>query len=111
MTRKKYEPIMSHEIFEQIKIVSENYSRRLPTNVLNDVVLDATLFNPAAVFNGGALKINYVSQVSVAPPTFVFFVNDGKYLHFSYQRYLDNQIRKSFIFDGTPIKMIFRKKE
>ena len=100
-----------HTLFDTINEVYENYTRRIPTNVLNDVVLDATLFNPAAVFNGGALKINYVSQVSVAPPTFVFFVNDGKYLHFSYQRYLDNQIRKSFIFDGTPIKMIFRKKE
>lgn len=100
-----------HTLFDTINEVYENYTRRIPTNVLNDVVLDATLFNPAAVFNGGTLKINYVSQVSVAPPTFVFFVNDGKYLHFSYQRYLDNQIRKSFIFDGTPIKMIFRKKE
>ena len=100
-----------HTLFETINEVYENYTRRIPTNVLNDVVLDATLFNPAAVFNGGALKINYVSQVSVAPPTFVFFVNEGKYLHFSYQRYLENQIRKSFVFDGTPIKMIFRKKE
>ena len=98
-------------LFEAIDAVYENYYRRVPTNVLNDVIMDATLFNPASTFNGGALRVNYASQVSVAPPTFVFFVNDGKYLHFSYQRYLENQIRKSFVFDGTPLKMIFRKKE
>lgn len=98
-------------LFEEINKVYENYTRRIPTNVLNDVVLDATLLQPAALFNGGCLKVNYASQVANCPPTFVFFVNDGKYLHFSYQRYLENQIRKSFIFDGTPIKMIFRNKE
>lgn len=98
-------------LFDEIDRVYENYYRRVPTNVLNDIIMDATLFNPASTFNGGALRVSYASQVSVAPPTFVFFVNDGKYLHFSYQRYLENQIRKSFIFDGTPIKMIFRKKE
>ena len=100
-----------HTLFDAINEVYENYTRRVPTNVLNDVILDATLFFPAAMFNGGMLKVNYVSQVSSAPPTFVFFVNDPKYLHFSYQRYLENQIRKNFIFDGAPIKMIFRKKE
>ena len=100
-----------HTLFDAINEVYENYTRRVPTNVLNDVILDATLFFPAAIFNGGMLKVNYVSQVASAPPTFVFFVNDPKYLHFSYQRYLENQIRKNFIFDGAPIKMIFRKKE
>lgn len=98
-------------LFLEIDKVYENYNRRIATNVLNDVILDATLLLPAASFNGGALKVNYVSQVAVAPPTFIFFVNDGKFLHFSYQRYLENQIRKNFIFEGTPIKMIFRKKE
>ena len=100
-----------HTLFDAINAVYENYTRRVPTNVLNDVILDATLFFPAAIFNGGMLKVNYVSQVSNCPPTFVFFVNDPKYLHFSYQRYLENQIRKNFIFDGAPLKMIFRKKE
>ena len=100
-----------NQLFKEIDAVYDNYMRRIATNVLNDIILDATLFNPASTFNGGALKVNFVSQVSVAPPTFVFFVNDGKYLHFSYQRYLENQIRKNFIFDGTPIKMIFRKKD
>jgi len=100
-----------HTLFDAINAVYENYTRRVPTNVLNDVILDATLFFPAAIFNGGMLKVNYVSQVASCPPTFVFFVNDPKYLHFSYQRYLENQIRKNFIFDGAPLKMIFRKKE
>ena len=98
-------------LFQEIDKVYENYTRKVPTNVLNDLILDATLFNPAANFNGGSLKVNYVSQVSTAPPTFVFFVNDSKFLHFSYSRYLENQIRKTFILDGTPINLIFRKKE
>ena len=100
-----------HTLFEEINKVYENYTRRIPTNVINDVVLDATMLLPASMFNGGTLKVNYVSQVSTAPPTFVLFVNDGKYLHFSYQRYIENQIRKNFLFDGSPIKLIFRKKE
>lgn len=100
-----------HTLFEEINRVYENYTRRIPTNVINDVVLDATLLYPASTFNGGVLKVNYASQVSTNPPTFVFFVNDGKYLHFSYQRYLENQLRKNFMFEGCPIKMIFRKKE
>ncbi len=100
-----------HILFDEINRVYENYTRRVPTNILNDVILDATLLYPASLFNGGTLKVNYASQVSTAPPTFVMFVNDGKYLHFSYQRYLENQIRKSFVFDGSPLKMIFRKKE
>lgn len=100
-----------HTLFEEINRVYENYTRRIPTNVINDVVMDATLLYPASTFNGGVLKVNYASQVSTNPPTFVFFVNDGKYLHFSYQRYLENQLRKNFMFEGCPIKMIFRKKE
>lgn len=100
-----------HTLFEEINRVYENYTRRIPTNIINDIVMDATLLYPASTFNGGILKVNYVSQVSTNPPTFVFFVNDGKYLHFSYQRYLENQLRKNFLFDGCPIKMIFRKKE
>lgn len=100
-----------YTLFEEINRVYENYTRRIPTNVINDVVMDATLLYPASTFNGGVLKVNYASQVSTNPPTFVFFVNDGKYLHFSYQRYLENQLRKNFMFEGCPIKMIFRKKE
>lgn len=98
-------------VFEQIKIVYENYNRRVSTNVLNDIILDATLLQPAPFFNGDRLRIYYASQVATTPPTFVLFVNDINYLHFSYQRYLENKIREAFSFEGTPLKFILRKKE
>ncbi|MBR6516556.1 MAG: ribosome biogenesis GTPase Der [Bacilli bacterium] len=100
-----------HTVFEQIKIVYQNYTRRVATNVLNDVLLDATLIQQAPFFNGDRLKIYYASQVEKNPPSFVLFVNDPNYLHFSYQRYLENKLREAFNFEGTPIKFILRKKE
>lgn len=100
-----------HTLFEQIKIVYENYNRRLITNVVNDVILDANLLNQAPEIHGVRLKIYYATQVSVAPPTFVFFVNDPNAMHFSYQRYLENKLRESFMLDGSPVKIILRKKE
>ena len=100
-----------HTVFEQIKIVYQNYTRRVATNVLNDVLLDATLIQQAPFFNGDHLKIYYASQVEKNPPSFVLFVNDPNYLHFSYQRYLENKLREAFNFEGTPIKFILRKKE
>lgn len=98
-------------LFEQIKIVYENYTRKVKTSVLNDVILDATLIQQAPSFNGDRLKISYAQQIDKTPPTFVLFVNDPKYLHFSYQRYLENKIREAFEFEGSPIKFILRKKE
>ena len=100
-----------HTVFDQIKIVYQNYTRRVATNVLNDVLLDATLIQQAPFFNGDRLKIYYASQVEKNPPSFVLFVNDPNYLHFSYQRYLENKLREAFNFEGTPIKFILRKKE
>ncbi len=100
-----------HTVFEQIKVVYQNYTRRVATNVLNDVLLDATLIQQAPFFNGDRLKIYYASQVEKNPPSFVLFVNDPNYLHFSYQRYLENKLREAFNFEGTPIKFILRKKE
>lgn len=100
-----------HTVFEQIKVVYENYTRRVATNVLNDVLLDATLIQQAPFFNGDRIKIYYASQVEKTPPSFVLFVNDPNYLHFSYQRYLENKLREAFNFEGTPIKFILRKKE
>ena len=100
-----------HLLFEQIKQVYENYSRRVSTNVLNDILLDATLSNQAPIFNGDRLSVMYATQVSACPPSFVLFVNDPNYMHFSYQRYLENKIRESFILEGTPIQFILRKKE
>ena len=98
-------------IFDNIKMVYENYTRRIATNVLNDVLLDATLLQDAPFFNGDRLKIYYASQVEKNPPSFVLFVNDPKYLHFSYQRYLENKLREAFNLEGTPIKFILRKKD
>ena len=100
-----------HLLFEQIKQVYENYSRRVSTNVLNDILLDATLANQAPIFNGDRLSVMYATQVSACPPSFVLFVNDPNYMHFSYQRYLENKIREAFILEGTPIQFILRKKE
>ncbi len=100
-----------NDLFDQIDFVSEAYSRRVDTSVLNEVVGRAQLYNDPPVFNGGRLKIYYANQVSIKPPTFVFFVNNPKFVHFSYERYLENQIREAFPFDGTPVKFIFRERK
>jgi len=98
-------------LFEQIKIVYENYTRRIATNVLNDIILDASIMKQAPIFNGDRIRVYYGSQVDIKPPTFVLFVNDPNYMHFSYQRYLENRFRSAFMLEGTPIKLILRKRE
>lgn len=100
-----------HLLFDLIKQVYENYNRRVSTNILNDVILDATIANQAPIFNGDRLRILYATQATTCPPSFVLFVNDPNYMHFSYQRYLENKLRESFILDGTPIQFILRKRE
>ncbi len=100
-----------HTLFDEIKRVNENYTRRVSTNVLNDVILDATIMSQAPIFNGDRIRVYYGSQVDTMPPTFVLFVNDPVYMHFSYQRYLENKFREAFELDGTPLKLILRKKE
>ncbi len=100
-----------HTLFPSIEQAYEANHRRISTSVLNDVVNDAVAMFPPSEFNGGKIKIYYSSQVGVEPPTFAFFVNEPKYLHFSYHRYLENQIRKNFDFFGTPIKFEFRKRD
>lgn len=98
-------------LFEQIKIVYENYTRRIATNVLIDIILDASIMNQAPIFNGDRIRVYYGSQVDIKPPTFVLFVNDPNYMHFSYQRYLENRFRSAFMLEGTPIKLVLRKRE
>ena len=98
-------------LFEQIKIVYENYTRRIATNVLNDIILDASIMNQAPIFNGDRIRVYYGSQVDIKPPTFVLFVNDPNYMHFSYQRYLENRFISAFMLEGTPIKLVLRKRE
>lgn len=91
--------------------VSESHNMRVQTHVLNDVIVDAVTMNPTPTDHGGKrLRINYATQVSVQPPTFVLFVNDPELLHFSYKRYLENRLREAFGFIGTPIHIIARKK-
>ena len=91
-----------------INEVNESHSIRVQTNVLNDVIMDAVAMNPTPTHNGSRLKIFYATQVAVKPPTFVIFVNDPELMHFSYERFLQNRLRESFGFEGTPIRLITR---
>jgi GTP-binding protein len=100
-----------HTLLDEIDKVYENYTRRVPTSVLNDLITDAVLMNQPPLFNGNRIKISYVTQVTTKPPTFVLFVNNPIHMHFSYQRYLDNKLRDVIELSGTPIKIILRKKE
>ena len=88
----------------------ENANRRISTGTLNDLVLDAVRTNEPASYNGRRLKIYFCSQPSVCPPTFVMFVNDESLMHFSYRRYLENVLRRSFDFSGTPIRIVLRNR-
>ena len=85
-------------------------SQRVTTGLLNDVIGDAITVNPPPTHNGKRLKIFYCTQVGTNPPSFVVFVNDPKLMHFSYRRYLENSLRKSFDFSGTPIRITVRAK-
>ena len=98
------------KVLETVRSVYEQTSRRITTGLLNDVLADATAALQPPFTAGRHLKIYYATQQSVCPPTFVFFVNDEKLMHFAYQRYLDNPFRKAFGFEGTPLKFILRQK-
>ncbi|MDR3190868.1 MAG: ribosome biogenesis GTPase Der [Lactobacillaceae bacterium] len=93
---------------ELIKQVNDNHQRRIQSSTLNDVIMDALALNPAPNMNGKRLRVYYATQVAIQPPTFVVFVNEPELMHFSYQRFLENQIRKAFDFTGTPIHIIKR---
>ncbi len=84
---------------------------RIQTNILNEVIMDAQLMTPPPTHKGQRLKIYYASQVAVAPPTIVLFVNDPSLLHFSYQRYLENRLREAFGFTGTTLRIIARERK
>lgn len=99
-----------NQLIPLIDQVHDACTLRIPTNVLNDVILDAQMMNPAKPHLGKQLKIYYVSQVAVEPPTIVLFVNDPELLHFSYSRYIENKLREAFGFTGTPIKILARKR-
>ena len=98
------------ELLDQALAVGEERRKRLSTAEVNAVVQRAVGERGPPSKGGKKLKVLYVTQAQIAPPTFVFFVNDASLLHFSYQRYLDNQLRKAFGFHGTPLKLIFRSR-
>ena len=100
----------SNRMIDSIKTVYKEASKRVPTGVLNDVLGEATLINQPPSDKGKRLKIYYGTQVSTKPPHFVLFINDKKLMHFSYLRYLENQIRQAFGFKGTPIRLEVREK-
>lgn len=97
------------EILSIVNYVVEQYNRRISTNLLNKVIEDAVAMNqPPSDKHGKRMKIFYATQPRVKPPLFVLFVNDPELMHFSYKRYLENQIRNAFGFEGTPIKILAR---
>lgn len=98
-------------IFEALELTHKAYYTRIQTSVLNGVIQDAQVMNQTPNFNGGRLKIFYASQVSTAPPTFILFVNNPEFMHFSYKRYIENRLRETFNFDGTPINIVCRGKK
>lgn len=100
----------TNQLLPGIQQVAENHSLRIQTSLLNDCIMDAVAMTPPPSDKGKRLKIFYVTQVAVKPPAFVLFVNDPELMHFSYVRYLENRIRETFGFIGTPIKLITRKK-
>ena len=97
-------------LFELIKFVSEQNSLRIKTGMLNDVLAQATARVQPPTDKGKRLRIYYMTQPSTNPPTFVFFVNRAELFHFSYQRYLENQLRETFGLEGTPVRFIIREK-
>ena len=100
-----------NQIIPLINRVYDYSQLRIQTSILNEVIMDAQRITPPPTHQGQRLNILYASQVAIAPPTFVLFVNDPSLLHFSYRRYLENRLREAFIFEGTPIRLFARIKE
>ena len=99
------------KVFEMIDMVIQNQNMRISTGVLNEIMTEAVAMQQPPSDKGKRLKLYYITQVSVKPPTFVIFVNDKELMHFSYTRYIENQIRNSFGFKGTPLKFIIRERK
>jgi len=98
------------KLFEMIKFVADQNSMRISTGMLNDVLAYATARVQPPSDKGRRLKIYYMTQASTKPPTFVMFVNRADLFHFSYQRYIENQIRTTFGLEGTPVRFIIRER-
>lgn len=100
----------THKIMPEILKVAENINKEIKTRVLNDVIGEASMLNPAPSYKGKRLKIYYVNQAGTKPPRFIFHVNNKSLVHFSYERYLENQIRENFDLEGTPIVLEFKNR-
>ena len=99
------------KIFDELDMIIQNHALRIATGVLNDILTEAVALQQPPSDKGRRLKIFYMTQVSVKPPTFVIFVNDKKLMHFSYTRYIENKVREAFGFQGTPLKFIIRERK
>ena len=99
------------KLFEEIEKVIENQNKRIGTGVLNEIMMEATVLQQPPSDKGRRLKLFYITQVAVKPPTFVIFVNDKELMHFSYTRYIENKIREAFGFEGTSLKFIIRQRD
>ena len=99
-----------NNLFDEIQMAAQNAAMRVQTGILNEVLIEAMAMNQPPAVKGVSLKIYYITQVSVKPPTFILFVNNSELMHFSYKRYIENQIRQNFGFKGTPIHFIVRNK-
>lgn len=100
-----------HRVTDLVKYVADQQAMRVQTSVLNQIVTDATSINPPPAHKGRRLKILFATQANIKPPTFVIFVNDPELMHFSYLRFLENKLRESFGFEGTPLKLVVRGKK
>lgn len=99
------------KLYETIDIVYENHAMRVATGVLNEILAEAVAMQQPPSDKGKRLRLYYITQAAVKPPTFVIFVNDKELMHFSYTRYIENQIRGAFGFRGTPLKFIIRERK
>ena len=106
LSGKRIEKIMPNVIE-----VYGNNTKRITTGVLNDVIQKAVLTQEPPTKKGRKLKILYATQAEISPPTFIIFVNDSSLVHFSYERFLENKLRASINFEGTPIKIIFKNRK
>ncbi|MDE6816732.1 MAG: ribosome biogenesis GTPase Der, partial [Lachnospiraceae bacterium] len=100
-----------NKLFDLIDVVSENHAMRISTGVLNEIMSEAVALQQPPSDRGKRLKLYYITQAGVKPPTFVIFVNDKELMHFSYTRYIENKIREAFGFKGTPIRFIIRERK
>lgn len=100
-----------NRLFDIIEVVIQNQNLRISTGVLNEIMAEATALQQPPSDKGKQLKLYYITQVAVKPPTFVIFVNDKKLMHFSYTRYIENKIREAFVFAGTSLKFFIRERK